>query len=417
MIRPISISTTASCPIARDASGRSRKRRAPLSRTASPGGSSPSRPAVDSRLSTPSTRSGTRDRAPRLGAVALAVAALRLRFVGPILAAIFALGASAPSARAADVAAKPRATAKSVAKTPAAPTAPTVTPASPPAATADAPGACSYVQRGLKVCSTADGQGVFDVATRSPAIVVVTFEDEITGITNPPKAYYHAEYVIGSNVATIRPAETELPATTPIVITTKTVQVTLNLRRAPDAEHVDTQLTVKSPERVADDARIERRVTELLRVREQALADQEDAFEKRSSERASAQLLEDLAAKGAEIRAPGGDGAARNAAHIVLRAKHVVRMGGRRYVVLTLENLDAKTFDIDSVHVWVKDNTGERALKAPWTFAARAVGTNQRVQGAIFLPLDRVSGKTRVRVRVDESDGERGVELGGIEVH
>ena len=209
------------------------------------------------------------------------------------------------------------------------------------------PGSCSSIQPGVKICSTLAGQGAFDVLTFPPAVIYVTFEDNVKQMLPPDPGYYQTAY--RDNVDTIVPLRPNLPERAPTVIETEGVKVTLNLRPGSLAK-ADTQITVKDPARGVRDAEVDRRVVEKLAPREKELADKERHLEERSAERMELILLDELA-QGLDVRGPVGKGIARNDAFIVIRAKEVVRVGSRRYLLMTVENRSAELFDVKGVKV------------------------------------------------------------------
>jgi hypothetical protein len=128
-------------------------------------------------------------------------------------------------------------------------------------------------------------------------------------------------------------------------------------------------------------------------------------------------LLDEIATSGAEVRGPGGKAVARNDRNIVLRAKNVIRVGSRSFVVVTIENLSKDTFDVTELRTWLSDGASEHEIHAEWRFHSTVVESGEEVRGTLLIPAKtKLSTKTRLRIRVEASDPARAVELGGIAV-
>lgn len=294
------------------------------------------------------------------------------------------------------------------------PAAPSLESTTPASATDDPPaGQCAEIQDGLKVCSTMDGRGSFDVVTIPPALVLVSFEDAVTWVNPPPTQYFRAD--IRNNTVTIEPRQRSFPDPTPIVITAGGTVVTLKLRPATGAGKVDTQVIIKDPGRRVRDSEIDQRVSEKLAPKLKALAERERQLEARAKERAESILLEELARSGADARDSGDPGAARNDAFIVLRVRGRVRVGDRRYVLVALENRSTQPFDLKRVRLWLSEGGAQHETAASSTFVSTLVRPAEETRGAVLVPLARKwTAKTRIRLRVEEADPRRSIELGGI---
>jgi hypothetical protein len=299
---------------------------------------------------------------------------------------------------------KPVATAVSV---------PAPTPAPP--TDSPAPGECAEIQDGLKVCSTIDGRGSFDVVTIPPALVLVSFEDPVTWVNPPPKQYFRAD--LRENTVTIEPRQKSFPDPTPVVITAGGTVVTLKLHPATGASKVDTQVIVKDPGRRVRDSEIDQRVAERLAPKLKELAERERQLETRAKDRAEGILLEELARSGADAHDPGDSAAARNDAFIVLRVRGRVRVGDRRYLLVALDNRSNEPFELKRVKVWLSEGEAQYEVAASSKFVSTVVRPAEEARGAVFVPLGRKrTAKTRIRIRVEEADPRRSVELAGIEV-
>ncbi len=270
--------------------------------------------------------------------------------------------------------------------------------------------ACSYAQPSVKICSTKDGKGAFEAFTTPPAVVYIVLDEPITHVIQPPSKYFKT--ASKDNSVTIAPLQKDFPDRTPVVITAGPLTVTVVLRQGT-AEKSDVQLIIKDPDRGSRDVEIDRRVDEKIGPREKALDEREKALEKRAEARANEILLEDLAHGGIDVRSPAETDIARNAAAIIIHGHYVVRIGGKRFLVLSVENRGPEDFQVRSVRVWMN----ERELKGDWKFDKTTIAPGQDVRGAVLLPLSGAhSSKARFRVVVEEADKDRNVELGDIEV-
>jgi hypothetical protein len=263
----------------------------------------------------------------------------------------------------------------------------------PPAA-----GACGYVQPGVKVCSTLpDGQGAFDVFSFTPAVLYVRTEEPIVRFVPPDPRYFQSDQ--RENTVVIIPTKDHLPERTPAILSTRSLTITLNVRRG-SPRSADTQLTILDPSRSRRSADVALAVSE-----------SEQKLEPRIRERIRAAELAGLAEGGAEIRAARGKTIARNGALIVLRAKDVVRIGARRFLLFTIQNRSGDPFQLSAVQLW----NGDAQVAGSWRAAKDTVPSAEEVGAAVELPesLPRVA---KLRLRVDEADPKRGIELSGVEI-
>jgi hypothetical protein len=263
----------------------------------------------------------------------------------------------------------------------------------PPAA-----GSCGYVQPGVKVCSTLpDGQGAFDVFSFMPAVLYVRTEEPIVRFVPPDPRYFQSDQ--RENTVVIIPTKDHLPERTPAILSTRSLTITLNVRRG-SPRSADTQLTILDPSRSRRGADVALAVSE-----------SEQKLGPRIIDRLRVADLASLAERGAEIRAAHGKTIARNAELIVLRARDVVRLGNRRFLLCSVQNRSAEAFSVTAIHVW----QGDQALPAPWQASKTTIGTAEEVGAAIELPptLARVA---KLRVRVDEADPKRSIELPSVEI-
>lgn len=272
------------------------------------------------------------------------------------------------------------------------------------------PGQCVTLQPGVKSCATLEGTGNFEVKTYPPAIVSVQFEDPIEVWTPPPERIFQG--VRSGNTVTISPLTEKLPARTVVIITTRRVKVTLNL--VPGSlKDADTQIAVKDPLRNSRDAALEREVAAKMAPLLKDLEEKTRNLEQHAEERASEMVLDDLAKGGVALSGPLGK-PARNAELIVIRAKHLLRVGERRYLLFSVENLSGHDYEVRAVRVWVAQGGPEKEVPVAWKFGAKTVAPAAEVLGSIAVPPMR--GSARLRLQVVEADPARNVDLPAVEV-
>jgi len=263
----------------------------------------------------------------------------------------------------------------------------------PPAA-----GACGYVQPGVKVCSTLpDGQGAFDVFSFMPAVLYVRTEEPIVRFVPPDPRYFQSDQ--RENTVVIIPTKDHLPERTPAILSTRSLTITLNVRRG-SPKSADTQLTILDPSRSRRSADVALAVSE-----------SEQRLEPRITDRVRSVDLVGLADSGADVRAARGKTIARNAALIVLRAKDVVRIGSRRFLLFSVQNRSGDPFQLSAVQLW----NGDAQVTGSWRASKDMVASSEEVGAALELPasLPRVA---KLRLRVEEADPKRSIELSGVEI-
>lgn len=273
------------------------------------------------------------------------------------------------------------------------------------------PGQCVNLQPGVKICATLEGTGNFEVKTYPPAIVSVQFEDPIDDWTPPPEALFQAK--IAGDTVNISPLTERLPARTVVIITTKRVKVTLNL--VPGSlKEADTQVAVKDPRRNSRAAEIEREVAAKMAPLLKELEERTRNLEQHAEERAGDILLGELAKGGADLSGALGK-PARNTENIVIRAQHLLRIGERRYLIVSVENLSGHDFEVRALRLWIAQPGGpEKEVPVPWKFGAKAIAPASEVLGSLAVPPLR--GAARLRVQVVEANPSRSVELPAVEV-
>jgi hypothetical protein len=273
-------------------------------------------------------------------------------------------------------------------------------PPTPPAVPPQAPepGKCVYIQPQVKQCavSTVGGVGTFDIVIAPPAALVINFEEAITGMQPPPTSSYKA--IFSGSTATVVPIRRDPIAGATIHFDTATVHVTLNLKLGPTP---DTQLLIVDPRKAARDEEVERRVKEALLT-----------LEERANERAERILLEEIAGGGAEVVDPEVSPTRQN--QVVLRAKKLVRVGSRRVLVFSVDNRSGDDLEVKAIRLWAGTAGKDRELPRPAYQIAGTVHVNDELVGAVVIPLKTVAASERLRLRVELSDPQRNVELGGI---
>lgn len=267
-------------------------------------------------------------------------------------------------------------------------------PQRPTAANPPEPGACTYSQPGVKVCSALfDGQGAFDVLTFTPAFLYVRTEEPIVNVIPPDPHFFQTDR--RENTVVIVPTRDKLPERTPAVITTKSLVITLNVRPG-SREKVDTQLTVLDPMRNRRNAQVAEAVA---------------ALEPKLLEKKHAAELEDLARAGAELKPVRGETVGRNAELIVLRAIDVLRAGSHRFLFFSLQNRSADPFQLRAVRV----GTGPRDAQATWRIAAPIVAPGEESRGVVELSA-AVGRGAHLKLSIEEVDPRRNVELPELEI-
>src|SRR5205807_1712632 len=114
-----------------------------------------------------------------------------------------------------------------------------------------------------------------------------------------------------------------------------------------------------------------------------AVRETEKRVEPLAQERAQAILLEELVQSGGEVQKLGGTTIVRNGEGlVVLRAKQVLRVGRRRYLLFTVQNVSAENFDVRAVRLWLD----QKEMTGPWKMARTAIAPNDEPYGAIALP-------------------------------
>ncbi len=244
--------------------------------------------------------------------------------------------------------------------------------------------------------STVGGVGTFDVIVTPPAGLVINFEDPVSGMQPPPTTSYKA--IFSGNTATVVPLRRDPISGATVHFDTATVHVTLNLKLGGTP---DTQLLILDPRKGARDEEVERRVKEAL-----------GHLEERANERAERILLEELAASGADAVDPDVSPTRHN--QVVLRAKKVVRIGNRRLLLFSVDNRSGDDLEVKAVRIWAGGAGKERELSRPAYQLAATVHVNEEIAGAVAIPLKSATSMDRIRLRVELSDPERNVELGGI---
>jgi hypothetical protein len=267
-----------------------------------------------------------------------------------------------------------------------------------------APGTCSYIQPGVKVCTTIDGQGAFDVVTFPPAAAYIRFEEPILEATAPDERFFQHEISREApQVMSIAPLRKDLPERMPIVVRTEHLTVTINLRPGSLAK-ADTQITIRDPKRSEREVAVAK-----------AVAEAQKRLEPLANERARAVILEELALHGGDIRKTTGTTRTRNGEGlVVLRVKDVVRIGRKRFVLVSVQNLSSENFEVRGLRLWLDGHQ----VPAAWKLARMTIAPNDEPSGAIELPEQQgpTSVPARARVLVEEADGRRNIDLTGLVV-
>jgi hypothetical protein len=273
-----------------------------------------------------------------------------------------------------------------------------VTPKDAPVPQPPEPGKCNYIQPQVKQCtvSTVGGVGTFDVVVTPPAGLVINFEDELKGMQPPPASSYKA--IFSGTTATVVPIRRDPIAGATVHFDTATVHVTLNLKLGTTP---DTQLLILDPRKAVRDEEVERRVKDAL-----------EHLDERANERADRILLEEMAASGVDFGDPEINPARHN--QVVLRAKKVVRVGDRRFLLFSVDNRTGDDLEVKTVRLWVGAEGKEHELAQPPFQLPKIVRVAEESPGAVLVAVKAATSSDRLRLRVEMSNPERNVELGGI---
>jgi len=271
------------------------------------------------------------------------------------------------------------------------------------------PGKCLYQQPTLKQCATSHGRGVFEVQTNVTGATYIEFPDGVKQVTKPAADLYSVQFIAGERAVYVK-AKPGAPDNVPVVVVTESLTVTLTLRN-PTTKGGDSQVEIKDPD--AADRLQDREAT--LAERERAIAEHEAKLEARAAARADTQLLEDVAATGVALGSPGTK-PERNDKGVILRAKQVARIGGRRYLIFTVQNRGGDELDVQDIRLYLQEGTAETPLKAAWRLEKRSiVAGDQEVQGVVSVPLKRgPTAKTRLHLRLEAADPAQAIDLKGI---
>jgi len=289
----------------------------------------------------------------------------------------------------------------------------TLLPALPGLAQADEttpPDGTCLVAQGAMTCSTKGGAGSFDIPIYFDIPLKIELEDGISGVVPPPADLF--DFEAQEKVIVIVAKTTKLPERTAIIITTDYVTATINLVPSKSSKGAQTVLRIRDPRWPARQEAFDKYKAELQADYEAKLAE----LETKADARAEAILLAELASAGIDTIDPDTS-RARNDRNIVIWANSVVRIGGRRYLLLTVHNRSADDFHIAGVELWAKTGKDERELTPSWNASSKDIAVDAEATIAVRVPFKKdPSAKTRLRVRVLESNEDRAVELSGIKV-
>lgn len=279
------------------------------------------------------------------------------------------------------------------------------------------PGQCVYVpqNQGLKVCTTLDGRGAFDILVKSKTTLVVSLPEPLTDVSQPRTAAYKeaVSWFAGGSQITLTVDAPKLPDVDMVVVTTAHQSVTLLLR---SAETPDLQVFFRDPRPQEQEAEIERRVHDTLEPRLKELEEREQSLEKKAQERATKLILEQLAASSWENPPLDKPRDARTG-YVVLHVDSLLRIGARRYLLLVLENLDQSPYFIKGARAWWSGGGPGQDLHLPVHLQREVV--SDKGEGRIVLelpPQTRFPKNPRLTVRVETTDPGGAVVLDGIPV-
>jgi hypothetical protein len=204
---------------------------------------------------------------------------------------------------------------------------------------------------------------------------------------------------------------TKLPPKATLVLTAGYMKVTIILRPEPKPDAYDTQITIKDQGREQRDFAIDAAVEEKFKEREGQLKERENQLEQRAAVRADELVLEGLA-QGLDKRGVGGDERDASDDGVVLIGRSALRIGDRRYFVIAIDNQSKRRFEIKTVKLFEGSGKDARPVKTIWRFAGTVIQQDQVLQGAVLIPVKKGGGT--FRIRVEDAENDRAVELGGL---
>jgi hypothetical protein len=83
-------------------------------------------------------------------------------------------------------------------------------------------------------------------------------------------------------------------------------------------------------------------------------------------------------------------------------------------LVFSVDNRSGDDLEVKAIRLWAGTAGKDRELPRPAYQIAGTVHVNDELVGAVVIPLKTVAASERLRLRVELSDPQRNVELGGI---
>jgi hypothetical protein len=256
------------------------------------------------------------------------------------------------------------------------------------------------MQPGVKICSTLSGHGSFDVYTYPPASLYIKLPEEIVHFVPADESAFQQDW--GGTIVTIAAKVFDLPQRSTIIITTANLTITVNVIRG-STKQADTQLIIHDPDH-------EQRLSAFAK----ALKVAQKQVEPMARERAEIVDLEELAqTSGGMERIRGPDIIRNKEGLVVLRTKGIIRVGSKRFLLFSIQNLSPENFEVRRVRVWLD----QKEVTANWRVGRTTIIPNDESQGALTLPASGPHGRSAsAKVTIEESDPKRNIDLGGLEI-
>ena len=248
--------------------------------------------------------------------------------------------------------------------------------------------------------------GEYEVETNPAFLTSIILPEPVeSAVCSNPAAFRCVTPKELENVVAIRPRSADPKQTGNVVISTKTLRITVTLRITPNAREAETQLTLVKAE---EEAELRARIRSAV---EHALAAERASIDRRVEERMALQMfqrLEDTRLSAIE----------RNAERIVVRVTRAVRTGDDVALLwVEIENLSSSTYNIARIEASGAGRIVSGAII--WAgHVARAPQIGQVARSGKGLGVVVVHGlaslRGRLTVTVAEAGGARRVTVEGI---
>ncbi len=250
--------------------------------------------------------------------------------------------------------------------------------------------------------------GEYEVETNPSFLTSIILPEPVeSAVCSNPAAFRCVTPKELENVVAIRPRSADPKQTGNVVISTKTLRITVTLRITANARDAETQLTLVKAE---EEAEIRARVAAAVK---QALAAERASIDRRVEERMALQMFQRLE----DTRLSAID---RNADRIVVRVRRAVRTGDDVALLwVEIENLSSSTYNIARIEASGAGRIVSGAII--WAgHVAHVPSIGQVARSGKGLGVVVVHGLATLRgpltVTVSEAGGQRRVTVKGIEL-